>query len=514
LRARELLNRLGATYLSFDARSMGLFRILLGLVLLTDVFRRWQVAEYWYTDDGIITRGSLLYPKFKYLLTFFIYVETYAQATLAMAGIAIVYLLFTLGFKTRIFHFLSLVCAVSLNDRIFLMENGGQYVLHLLLIWSLFLPLGRRFSLDAAFGPPRDDKPIRSLAVLGLLLQFSTIYFYNVIHKTGADWKDGTAVHYTLHHERLITTLGVWMRESIPHGVFEFLTSATLWLEAGAVVCFLSPIFSRHLRLLAIVLLPGLHLGFNLCLHLGIFTGAMVSFYALLIAPEHWDWLARFRRSGMAGEAKPPGRLVRAVARWTRLRLPGAAFLDGRAWWRGSRIGLREAGALLFLVVCVSDVQRNNVWPEKLKWEVPQPINAMVWYPRVRQYWHMFAPRPIRTIRTIAVEAETVDGRIVDPYNEVASRHRRLPRPNGREPLPTRLGYDQFFAAFADRVPSEGSFRRYREDLETWIWRYSERTGNPSDRIVRFKIWIYSAPSPRPGRPKRPMKAHLLHSSD
>ena len=80
----------------------------------------------------------------------------------------------------------------------------------------------------------------------------------------------------------------------------------------------------------------------------------------------------------------------------------------------------------LFLVVCVSDVQRNNAWPEKLKWEVPDTINAMVWYPRVRQYWHMFAPRPIRTIRTIAVEAETIDGRIVDLKGALEAARRLL----------------------------------------------------------------------------------------
>ena len=38
---REWWRSLGATYLSVDPRSLGLFRVLFGLVLLSDLGRRW-----------------------------------------------------------------------------------------------------------------------------------------------------------------------------------------------------------------------------------------------------------------------------------------------------------------------------------------------------------------------------------------------------------------------------------------------------------------------------------------
>ena len=231
MRARDLIDRLTATYLTFDARSLGLFRILLGLVLLADVYRRWQVVDFWYTDDGIISRSSLMYPRVSYLFTFFLYASTHGQAVAGMLLCAVVYGLFTIGFRTRLFQILSLVCAVSLNNRLFLLENGGQFVLQLLCAWTLFLPLGRRFSVDAALGGERNERPVVSLAVLGLLLQFGAIYLFNVLHKTGVAWRDGSAVYYTLHDERLVTALGVWVRETLPAAVLETMSHATLLLD-------------------------------------------------------------------------------------------------------------------------------------------------------------------------------------------------------------------------------------------------------------------------------------------
>jgi predicted DCC family thiol-disulfide oxidoreductase YuxK len=309
-----LRQRLIATYLTFDPRSLALFRILLGIVLLGDLYRRYLGVDYWYTDDGIVP-GMLLGQTQRHVFSLFFYASTHAQAVLGMAVCAVIYGLFTIGYRTRVFHLLSLVCAVSLNNRILLLENGGQYVLNLLCAWSLFLPLGRRFSMDALRASLRarrertaedlmqreplrpGHRPVVSLAVLALLLQFSAIYLFNVLHKTGPAWQDGSAVHHALYHERLVTVFGVWIRENVPYSVLEALSWGTLTLEAAAVVFLLSPIWSRQLRLVAIVLLPTLHVGFGVCLHLGIFSWVMSIFFVLLLAPEHWEWWEVRRRS-------------------------------------------------------------------------------------------------------------------------------------------------------------------------------------------------------------------------
>ena len=68
---------------------------------------------------------------------------------LAFALTAVVFLTFTVGYRTRLFHLLSLLCITSLNARNLLVENGGTVVMNLLCFWTAFLPLGRRVSIDA-----------------------------------------------------------------------------------------------------------------------------------------------------------------------------------------------------------------------------------------------------------------------------------------------------------------------------------------------------------------------------
>ena len=49
-----LRRHLVATYFSFDPRSLALFRILFGLVMLFDLYLRYLGVDFWYTDDGIL----------------------------------------------------------------------------------------------------------------------------------------------------------------------------------------------------------------------------------------------------------------------------------------------------------------------------------------------------------------------------------------------------------------------------------------------------------------------------
>ena len=119
------------------------------------------------------------------------------------------------GYRTRIAQILALFLVTGMNVRVPAIENGGYVVQNLLLLWTCFLPLGDRFSIDAmraSLGRRREasaaelndrgelllpEQQAPHVTVLGpvLCLQLAAIYFFNVIHKTGASWKNGTAVH-------------------------------------------------------------------------------------------------------------------------------------------------------------------------------------------------------------------------------------------------------------------------------------------------------------------------------
>jgi hypothetical protein len=472
---RRLGQHLIRTYLAFDPRSLGLFRILLGLALLIDLHFRFRGIDYWYTDEGILPTRLVRDAGLPYQFSLFLHASTRAQAALGMAACAITYVLFTIGLWTRLFHVLSFLAVISLNGRVFMLENAGHSVLTLLVLWSLFLPLGRRFSIDALRAaragrrrgetPRPDERPVVSLAVLALLLQFALIYLLNVVQKVGPAWWDGSAVHYVLHDERMNTAFAVWLREHLPAVALRALTWATLALEAAAPILILSPFRSRQLRLAAVVLLPALHAGFALCLTLGVFSFAMISFYALLLAPEggHSSFPRSARKRGM------------------------------------SPIWLREGLVVVVAGACLGDLAISNpAWPERLRFPQPALFHAIIWYPRIRQYWIMFTPEPARRVMGLAVEARTAGGRLVDPYNEVASRYPALPRAGDGRGIPVRLGQDQPFSDYTLRMPRD-EHAWCRSAFVDWILAYPRRTGDPRDRIESFTVYVLATDMPPPG---------------
>jgi hypothetical protein len=312
---RGLLRSLRSTYCTADPRSLGLFRIGFGLVLLFDLLHRYQQLEFWYTNDGLLPNHTLLWrPPAGHMFSLFFVASSPFEATLGFVACGLVYLLFIAGYRTRLAQVLALVCRVSLNSRLAVLENGGDMVLNLLCIFTLALPLGRRFSVDAWLvclrsmrvvtvaplnGTRRselDRAPVVSVAITGLILQFAAIYLFNAASKQGATWTDGLAVHYALHQDKLVTSLGVFMREHLPLSALRCLTWSVLATEWLGFVLIITPVFRDAARLIAVCIMPALHLAFALGLNLGAFSPAMMSFFPLLLTAKHWDALAGWLR--------------------------------------------------------------------------------------------------------------------------------------------------------------------------------------------------------------------------
>ncbi|MES1164163.1 MAG: DCC1-like thiol-disulfide oxidoreductase family protein [Verrucomicrobiota bacterium] len=306
-----VVERLRATYLRLDDRSLGLGRIVLGVVLIVDLLRRVPLIRDFYSNLGLLPNHTVLWrPAAPRMFSFFFMASLPEESALWFVIAFACFLCFTVGYRTRLFQVLSLVLTVSLHERILYAENWGTVVLAELLVWTLFLQLGRRFSVDAlsaslrarpqetpedltAGPPPPDDRPTTSLAALGLLLQIAVIYGFNYAYKTGATWRDGTAVHYVLWQDRIVTWFGLQIRSHAPFAVTRFLTRATLVIEAATPVLVLTPLFWRWARFAAALLLTGLHVGIALLANLGIFSPAMMALLPFLVTDAQWALFAR-----------------------------------------------------------------------------------------------------------------------------------------------------------------------------------------------------------------------------
>jgi hypothetical protein len=305
------------SYLSFDRRTLGFTRILLGFLLITDLIRRTWAWEDMFSTEGVLPNHVNLWrPQAHGAFSFVNAFSTPGELWVLWAIIFATFLCVLVGYKTRLAQVLSMVFVTSMNGRILLIENGGYVVYNLLLMWTCFLPMGDRFSLDALLAslkerresteaelndraelvPPENTKPFVSVVGIIILIQIAAIYFFNVVHKTGPAWKNGTAVHYVLYVDRMVTPLIGVVRDYLPLWFIIFLTKFVLAAEAAIPVALLSPLGRVWARRLAIVLMNALHLGFGTVFVLGPFAWALCVFSTLLFGREDWELAIRTMR--------------------------------------------------------------------------------------------------------------------------------------------------------------------------------------------------------------------------
>jgi hypothetical protein len=136
-------------YLTIDPRSLAAGRIALGLVLLLDLARRVSVLGLWYSNQGLMPNHTVLWqPPFPHTFSFFFMASLPDEAALGFGLCAVAYLMLLVGNRTKLAHLASLVALLSLHGRTLFVQNGGDVALVELCVWTLFLPTGRRYSID------------------------------------------------------------------------------------------------------------------------------------------------------------------------------------------------------------------------------------------------------------------------------------------------------------------------------------------------------------------------------
>ncbi len=311
------------SYLTFDRRTLGLTRILLGFYLVMDLFRRTPDWEDMFGDRGVLPTWLVLdkpqAQNFSLLHGF----TSGPELWVLWAGVLVTFVLLLLGWRTKIWQVLSLLFVTSMNGRVLLIENGGYVVQNLLLLWTAFLPLGDRFSLDALLASLRRrrergaldladrdamDEPFRmrpcvSLGGLAICLQLSAVYYFNVVHKTGPAWHNGTAVHFVLYNDRMATPIVAAVRTYVPFWAIKVMTPLVLVAEGALPFLLLLPRLhisgldvKLWMRRLTIVLICFLHIGFGSSFVLGPFAWALCIFSTLFFSAEDWETAKRAMR--------------------------------------------------------------------------------------------------------------------------------------------------------------------------------------------------------------------------
>lgn len=306
-------------YLRIDPRSLGAFRIAFGLVLIRDLLARWRYIDDFYSNEGVLPNHNHLYNlkmEGRSVWSALHAMSTGGEATFGFCLILLFYVLFTFGFRTRAFQVMSLVSLVSLSARNLLAEGVGNYVAIALLAFTMLLPLGSRFSIDALRETTRlandgsskdlnrrtratdDDLDAHhapgwsptSLASLGLLLQIGLVYLAMAVQQTGA-WRDGTALTKALHVTRLATPWGFAMRDS---GILSILTPVLYYAQFAIPIAIFVPVLRGPSRGVAAVLMAVHGLVLGLFFNFGLFGWSLAAAGLLVVSSETWEkWATR-----------------------------------------------------------------------------------------------------------------------------------------------------------------------------------------------------------------------------
>ena len=283
------------TVFGCDLRTLALFRICLGSLIIADLISRGRDLRAHYTDFGILPRAELIGSELSQGPSLHLIGGSVASQAILFLVAGMIAVCLILGYRTRLATLLSWILLFSLQSRNVQILQGGDGLLLLLLFWSLFLPLGARFSVDAALDASEHRAPNAyfSMATMALLIQCMSVYFFSALLKSDDVWiPDGTAVYYALHADYLVTSFGVWLRQFEP--VLQGLTYYVWWLELLGPFLIFSPIFHLPLRLATQLMFICMHIGFIFTLEIGLFP--FISITSLLAFTPGWVWDSLGRR--------------------------------------------------------------------------------------------------------------------------------------------------------------------------------------------------------------------------
>lgn len=482
---------LRARYLTLDTRWLGVFRVCLGTLLMVEVLRRWYYAPAFYTNDGLLPNHYSLYaPMGRNVFSIYHAFSTYGEVSVAFFATLLVFLTFTLGYRTKLFHLLSAVCITSLNARNLFVENGGTVVVNILTVYTLFLPLGERLSLDALRrsreGKADRSTTVTSFAVLLLLVQWSAIYFLNTVQKDGEGWKNGTALYWFFQQDRIVTSFGVWARNHLPLAVLRGMTYGALCVEGTLSALILFPFFQKWTRRVILLLVWGLHGMIALSARIGPFSYAMMLFPVLLLGAEDWELVTGPFKSERGRER------IRAL-------LATPAVRQSRAWLEGLptllerwRVSAREGLVVVLGVAVLAAIAEQNVFfARQVRIHRSDWMVKLVDYPRLLQGWSMFAPEPPYEDGRVVIDGRTADGRRFDPFSGGV--------PSFDPEAPEGWGHSQFWCDYHNKIRFKDN-AHHRQYLREYLLRQHELSGHPEDRLVAFDVWWVQDRSPEPGK--------------
>lgn len=475
---------------ALDLRALAVMRIGMGLLLAVDLALRAVDFDAHYGDHGVLPREAFLDRFLRFgRICLHAYVPDTGQVVLwVVAAIAAVML--TVGYRTRLATIVCWVLLASLHSRNYMVIQAGDTALRMMLLWSVFLPLGARWSVDAWL---RGDRPpavaIRTVATAALIAQLALIYGTATLSKLSHPvwWHDGLGVYYALSTEQFTTGLGLWLRDVTWLAVA--LNYATLVIQGLAPLLLLLPWANERARTVAAAVLIPMHIAFMLCLSIGLFSYIVIVFWLAMLPPPLWDRVESWVDRARARLPRVGGPWLEGARRRRRDR-PHPVLRVGTGKLARGFVGVAAAYGLWW------NLSDNPAIPMTEAERLPGRVL------RMEQRWHMFS-NPPRTSGWYVVVGSVAGGRTIDP---------RTGEPPAFDP-PRRVSAT-FPGQRWRKYMTNAETKRYRRHrtmlLDYWCRRWNRQY--PDRRMHRAALIKMERRSAPPDQPRaRVMRRRLAH---
>lgn len=284
----------------FDYRSLGLYRILMGIIVMADVVYRIPDLVNFYTDAGLVPRSIFMSEMgMPWSMSFHFANGSIGFAATMFAIHFLFGLMLMVGYKSRWAMIGAFVMTVSVHNRNWLVNNGGDDILRAILFISIFLPLNRRFSIDSALRRDKEPTGDVHISTWGWMyfLQVFVIYYVSYLLKNHPMWRtDFTAVYFASRLDIFSSDFGFWLRQFPTFAKLS--TIFTIYVEfLGPLLLVFSFVFGRFwwiARLVVIGLFWALHGGIIATMLIGVFPFTCLVMWIIFLPTPFWDKLGAY----------------------------------------------------------------------------------------------------------------------------------------------------------------------------------------------------------------------------
>lgn len=464
-----------------DTRAVAAFRIGLGLLLIADILLRSRNFWRLYTDRGVVSADSVterFWETGNGYLPIWGYLPDPEAVAFAFCLAFIAGLLLVIGYKSRYVAAIAFILVVAIDGRNPLVLSYADTFFRLMLFWSIFLPLGARWSVDAV----RDNSPrvsVASIWTFAALFQICWMYLRNAQQKFRPQyWVDSDLVpvlmtydHVTYSHTELIAGLPIW--------------PAVTWI--WAVMMLVSPImfFLRGwLRAIAAFSFISVHLTMAATLRIGAFPYAVAVALLLFFPPVVWNNLEQLLFSRKTSSVRETlrsfaGRINAASQRFE----PSTQTIQQT---RQIALGLvvlitaiAVVGLIIFTGAYIADPEETGAGPAE------GPVDAILTVPSVagveQPPWAFYHVDPPYPSPYYVIAAETESGQELDIYNE---RELSFDRPHDEQNIHFQYDWtyrERFLMSSIDRT---GVFRSGL--LDYYCTKYNSNPSTPTIESLSF----------------------------